>query len=96
MHGMAALHFLKMSFMVHREFEKGSQNEHFKELLEGRKGVTNKSTLCTLLIMLDSGRPLCKRPTYLDMFVWRIDDPFIDFVRKHDHIMFLAQFGYHF
>ena len=41
-----------MLFTVHRNFEKGSQNHIFKVLLVGREGVTKKSTLCTLLIML--------------------------------------------
>ena len=42
-----------MSFMVHCDFEKWSQNQHLQStLLVGREGFTEKSTLCTLLIML--------------------------------------------
>ena len=49
----AVVRFLKLSLMVHCHFEKGSQNQHFQNtLLEGREGVTKKSILCTLLIML--------------------------------------------
>ena len=51
----AAVCFSKMSFMLHFDFEKGQgyQNQHFQiTLLVGREGVTKKSTLCTLLMML--------------------------------------------
>ena len=42
-----------MSFMVNRDFQKGSQNQHFQNtLLVGREAFTNKSSLCTLLIIL--------------------------------------------
>ena len=35
--------FLIMSFIVHCNFEKGSQNQHFQStLLVGREGVTKK------------------------------------------------------
>ena len=51
----AAIHFKKMLFMAYGNFEKGSQNQHIKSTLlvgGGGKGVTEKSTLCTLLIRL--------------------------------------------
>ena len=39
--------------MMHCDYEKRSQNQHFQSTLSvGREGVTEKSTLCTLLIML--------------------------------------------
>ena len=44
--------FLKMSFMVHRDFEKMSKHQHFQSTLLVRRGVTKKSTVCMLYIML--------------------------------------------
>ena len=39
--------------MADCDLEKGSQNQHFSSTpLVGSEGVTKKSTLCTLLIML--------------------------------------------
>ena len=45
----AAVRYLKMSFMVNCDFEKGSQNT-----LVWREGVKKQSTLCRFLIMLTS------------------------------------------
>ena len=43
----------KMLFVVHYDFEKAFRNPHFrKTLLVGRARVTQKNTLCMLLIML--------------------------------------------
>ena len=43
---MAAVRFLKMSFIVHCYFEMGFQNQHFQSiLLVAREGVTRKSTM---------------------------------------------------
>ena len=42
-----------MLFMVHCDFEKVSKNQNFQSTpLVGTEGVTKKSTVCTLLIML--------------------------------------------
>ena len=42
-----------MSLLEHCYFEKGSQNQHFQmDFLLGGGGVTKKSTLCMLLILL--------------------------------------------
>ena len=43
----AAIRLKKISFMVHCDFEKGSQNQHFQSML-----FVGMSTLCTLFIML--------------------------------------------
>ena len=49
----AAIRFKKKSFMVNCDFEKESRNQHFQGSLRvERDGVTQKSTLCRLLIML--------------------------------------------
>ena len=48
---MAAVRFLKMLIMMHCIFKRGRQNQHFQSTLLGGRG-SQKSTLCTLLIML--------------------------------------------
>ena len=49
----AVARFRKMSFLVHCDFEKGSQYQHFQSYSFSREGGGHKkSTLCTLLIML--------------------------------------------
>ena len=48
----ADVRFLKMSFMVHCDFDNGYRNQHFQStLLVGRERSQKESTLCTLLKM---------------------------------------------
>ena len=52
---MAAIRFLKMSFMVHCDFEKGSRNQYYQStllVLTWKGGGHKHSTLSILLTML--------------------------------------------
>ena len=51
--------FLKMLFILHCDFENGSENQHFQSnLLVGREGVTRKESCVYALDYVDNSGPL--------------------------------------
>ena len=63
-----------MSFMVHCDFEKVSQNQHFQStLLVGREGVTKRVLGVYAVDDVENyGRPLSQRVLRLFMYMWDI------------------------
>ena len=63
-----AVHSLKMLFMVHCDFENGSQNQKTSKYFFGREGVGHKKTVLAVYALNNvdnSGRPLAATVTLI-------------------------------